>query len=162
MKRIALLFWLTGALLAAPAATTQKHWSEIDNLKAENATVITKDGQRHRGRLLITPTGAIVTHHGAYEQWLTQPKSPEIPKASIAGIVVRSRYKLTADEQHDLWWYVFGDWKAIFFPQLSNLFPIAIVANAGVTGWAIVYTPFSVIATLVHPPASDTIEILPE
>jgi hypothetical protein len=67
---------------------------------------------------------------------------------------------LTTGEQDDLWWYVGAGWKAIFFPELSNLFPIARVAHAGFTGWAIVYTPVAVVGALCRSPSSDTIEIL--
>ena len=65
-------------------------------------------------------------------------------------------------EQDDLWWYVGADWKAIFHPELSNIFPIAIVAHTGFTGAVVVYTPIGVIAALCRPPASDTITILPD
>jgi hypothetical protein len=66
------------------------------------------------------------------------------------------------DEQDDLWWYVAADWRAIFYPELSNLFPIAIVAHAGFTGGAVLYTPVAIISALCRPPATDTIEILPD
>jgi hypothetical protein len=146
----------------AHAGTLTRHWVQIEGLRLSNATVITKDGHRHRGHLVITPTGVVVIRHGPYQKWIASAGPPEIPRALIARILVRRRYRMTTDEADDLWWYVAADWKAILFPELSNLFPIAIVAHAGFTGWAIVYTPVALIATACRPPASDTIEILPD
>jgi hypothetical protein len=158
----ATLACLFGSPLVAHADTLKRRWVEIDGLRIPNATVVTQDGRRYRGSLAVTTTGAVVTHHGSYEKWLTAKNSPEIPKARITRILVRHRYRLTMDEQNDLWWYVLADWKAIFYPELSNLFPIAMVAHAGFTGWAVLYTPVEVIAALCRRPASDTIEILPD
>ena len=59
-----------------------------------------------------------------------------------------------------MWWYVIANAKSIFYPELGNLFPIAIVAHAGYTAWSIVYMPAAAIASILDPPASDTIEIL--
>jgi hypothetical protein len=129
-------------------------------MRVANGTVVGKDGKLYRGQLAVSATGVIVDQHGVYGHWLTTPALPEIPKSRIAHILVRHRYRLTADEQNDLWWYIWADWKAIFYPKLSNLFPIAIVAHAGFTAWGIVYTPVAGIAALFRPPASDTIEIL--
>jgi hypothetical protein len=146
--------------LLAHAGTLKRHWGEIDGMRVSNGTVVGKDGKRYRGRLAVSPTGVIVEQHGVYGHWLTTPALPEIPKNGIARILVRHRYRLTADEQSDLWWYICADWKAIFYPKLSNLFPIAILAHAGFTAWGIVYTPVAGIGALSRPPASDTIEIL--
>jgi hypothetical protein len=66
------------------------------------------------------------------------------------------------DEQDDLWWYVAWNWRAIFYPEVSNLFPIATVAQAVFTAGAAFYTPVAAVAAICHPPASDTIEILPD
>ena len=162
IRTAAALFLSCSASMFAHAGTLRRHWSEIDGLRVANATVITTDGRRYRGHLVVTQTGVVVTHHGNYEKWLTTPKSPEIPRARVARIVVRHRYRLTMDEQDDLWWYVDADWRAIFYPELSNLFPIAIVAHAGFTAGAVLYTPVAVITAICHPPASDTIEILPD
>ena len=158
---VALLF-VCSAPMFAHARTLRRHWGEIDGLRVANVTVITTDGRRHRGHLVVTQTGAVVAQHGNYEKWLTMPNAPEIPRARVARIIVRQRYRLTFDEQVDLWWYVVADWRAIFYPELSNLFPIAIVAHAGFTGGAILYTPVAVIAAICRPPASETIEILPD
>jgi hypothetical protein len=170
MMRTALLAtWMGAALLClwsvptiAHAGTLKRQWAEIDGLRLSNATLVTKDGRRYRGHLVVTPTGVIVIHHGTYEKWLSTANSPEIPRALVARILVRHRYRLTTDEQEDLWWYVAADWKAIFYPELSNLFPIAIVAHAGFTAGAVLYTPVAVIAAICHPPASDSIEIMPD
>lgn len=148
--------------MLAHAGTVRRHWAEIDGTRYSNATVITTDGRRHRGHLLITQTGVVVTHHGTYEKWIAAQASPEIARARVARILVRRRYKLTADEEADLWWYVAADWKAIFYPELSNLFPVAIVAHAGFTAGALLYSPVAFAAALCLPPASDTIEILPD
>jgi len=153
-------------LLFAPTivrgGTLRRHWGEIDGLRFSNATVVTKDGRNHRGHIVVTQTGVVITRHGTYEKWLTAADSPEIPSALVARILVRHRYRLTTGEQDDLWWYVGAGWKAIFFPELSNLFPVAIVAHAGFTGWVIVYTPVAVVGALCRSPSSDTIEILPD
>jgi hypothetical protein len=146
----------------AHAGTLKRHWGEIVGLQLSNATLVTKDGHRYRGHLVVTQTGVTVVHHGTFEKWLTAKDAPEIPSAVVARLLVRKRYRLTAQEQDDLWWYVAADWKAIFYPELSNLFPIAIVAHTGFTVGAVVYTPVAVIAALCLPPASDTIEILPD
>jgi hypothetical protein len=156
----AVLFCLWVAPTIAHAGTLKRHWGEIDGLRLSNATLVTKDGRRYRGHLVVTQTGVAVIHHGTYEKWLTAPSSSEIPKALVGRILVRNRYRLTKEEQDDLWWYVAGDWKAIFYPELSNLFPIAIVAHTGFTVGAILYTPVGVIAAACLPPKSDTIEIL--
>jgi hypothetical protein len=50
----------------------------------------------------------------------------------------------------------------IFHPEVSNLFPIAIVANAVFAGGAALYTPVAVIAAICRPPSSDIIEVLPD
>lgn len=155
-----LLFICSASILSA--GTLRRHWSEIDGLQVANATVITTDGSRYRGHLIVTQTGVVVTHHGNYQKWITAANSPEIPRERVVRIQIRHRYRLTTDEQDDLWWYVAADWKAIFYPELSNLFPIAIVAHAGFTGGAVLYTPVALIAALCRPPASDTIEILPD
>jgi len=42
------------------------------------------------------------------------------------------------------------------------LFPIATVAQAVFTAGAAFYTPVAAVAAICHPPASDTIEILPD
>jgi hypothetical protein len=162
LRAAATLACLFGPALVAQAGTLKRHWREIDGLRIPNATVVAQDGRSYRGSLVVTTTGAIVIQHGFYGKWLTTKNSPEIPKARIARILVRHRYRLTFDEQNDLWWYVFADWKAIFYPELSNLFPIAMVAHAGFTGWAVLYTPVEVIVALCRRPASDTIEILPD
>jgi hypothetical protein len=156
------LLCLCGASMLAHAGTLKRHWEEIEGLRISNATIITKNGHRYRGHLVITQTGAIVTHHGTYQKWVTATDSPEIPGELVARILVRHRYRLTMDEQDDVWWYVAADWKAIFYPELSNLFPIAVLAHTGFTGGAVLYTPIGVIAALCRPPASDTIEILPD
>ena len=161
LAAVALLF-LGGVPMLAHAGTLSRHWGEMDGMRIANATVITTDGHRYRGHLVVTQTGVVVTHHGNYEKWLTTPNSPEIPRARVARILVRHRYRLTFDEQDDLWWYVDADWRAIFYPELGNLFPIEIVAHTVFTAGAALYTPVAVIAALCHPPASDTIEILPD
>ncbi len=170
MKRTALqATWIGAALLClwsaptiAHAGSLRRQWTEIDGLQFSNATLVTKGGRRYRGHLVVTQTGVVVIHHGTYEKWLSTVDSPEIPRALVARILVRHRYRLTIDEQDDLWWYVAADWKAIFYPELSNLFPVAIVAHAGFTGGAVLYTPVAVIAAICRPPRSDTIEILPD
>jgi hypothetical protein len=156
------LLLFCGASTLARASTLKRHWGEIDGLQIPNGTIITKDGHRYRGHLVITQTGVIVTHHGTFEKWITAADSPEISRELVDRILVRRRYRLTMDEQDDLWWYVRADWKAIFHPELSNIFPIAIVAHAGFTGAIVVYTPIGVIAALCRPPAHDLIEILPD
>lgn len=161
-RTAAALFLLCSAPMFAHAGTLRRHWSEIDGLRFANATVITTDGHRYRGHLVVTQSAVVVTHHGNYEKWLTTPNSPVIPRAQVARILVRHRYRLTMDEQDDLWWYVDADWKAIFYPEVSNLFPIAIVAQAGFTAGVAFYTPVAAVAAICHPPASDTIEILPD
>jgi hypothetical protein len=168
MMRTGILAKWMGAMLlclwATPmiAGTLSRHWGEIDGLRLSNATVVTRDGRRFRGHLVVTQTGVVVIHHGTYEKWLTTANSPEVPKALVARILVRHRYRMTKEEQDDLWWYVAGDWKATFYPELSNLFPIAIVAHAGFTFGAVLYTPVGMIAAAFLPPKADTIEILPE
>jgi len=158
----AVLLCLCSAPTIAHAGSVRRHWVEIDGLRFSNATLVTKDGHRYRGHLIVTQAGVVVIHYGTYEKWLTTKSAPEIPRSFVARILVRYRYKLTVDELDDLWWYVAADWKAIFCPELSNLFPIATVAHAGFTAGALVYTPVAVIAALCHPPASDTIEVLPD
>ncbi|MGA2046591.1 MAG: hypothetical protein ABSG96_02815 [Terracidiphilus sp.] len=168
MMRAGILAKWMGSLLlclwAAPmsAGTLNRHWGEIDGLRLSNATVVTRDGRQFRGHLVVTQTGVVVIHHGTYERWLATANSPEIPKALVTRILVRQRYRMTKEEQDDLWWYVAGDWKAIFYPELSNLFPIAIVAHAGFTVGAVLYTPVGLIAAACLPPKTDTIEILPD
>jgi hypothetical protein len=159
---IVTLVCLSGLPTLAHGATFTRYWSEIDGLRVSNATVITKNGERHRGHLVVTTIGATIIQHGTYEKWLSATHAPEIPKAMVARIEVRHRYRLTGDEERDLWWYVAGNWKAIFHPELSNLFPIAIVAHAGFTGWAAVYSPVASVSALCFPTRSDTIEILPD
>ena len=161
-RAAAMICLLCSASIVAHAGTQKRHWGEIAGLRAANATVITTDGHRYRGHLVVTETGVVVTHHGSYEKWLTAPNSPEIERARVARIIVRHRYRLTFDEQEDLWWYIAAEWKAIFYPELGNLFPIAIVAHAGFTGGAVVYTPVAAIAGVCRPPAADTIEIMPD
>lgn len=146
----------------AHAGTLKRQWAQIEGLRLSNATLVTKSGRRYRGHLIVTQTGVVVIHHGTYEKWLSTANPPEIPRALVARILVRNRYRLTTDEQDDLWWYVAADWKAIFYPELSNLFPIAIVAQAVFTAGAALYTPVAVIVALCLPPPSDTIEILPD
>jgi hypothetical protein len=148
--------------MLAHAGTLRRHWGEIDGARFLNATVITTDGGRHRGHLVVTQTGVVVTHHGTFEKWVTAPDSPEIPKARVARILVRHRYRLTTEEEADLWWYVAADWKAIFHPEVSNLFPIAVVAHAVFTAGAVLYSPVALAAALCLHPATDTIEILPD
>lgn len=162
VARTMAILCLCCASVLAHASALKRHWGEIDGLRIPNGTIITKDGQRHRGHLLITQTGVIVTHHGTFERWINSADSPEISKEFVARILVRHRYRLTMAEQDDLWWYVGADWKAIFHPELSNIFPIAIVAHTGFTGAVVVYTPIGVIAAFCRPPASDTITILPD
>ena len=146
--------------LFAHAETLKRHWGEIDGMRVSNGTVVGKDGKRYRGQVAVSTTGVIVEQHGVYGHWLTTPAVPEIPKNQIVRILVRHRYRLTVDEQNDLWWYICADWRGIFYPKLSNLFPLAIVAHAGFTAGGMVYTPVAAIAALCRPPASDTIEIL--
>jgi hypothetical protein len=153
---------LLGIALIFPAMAQKRHWEEMSGMRFSNAVVVTKNGQRYRGDLVVTATGALVTHHGIYEKWIAKKAAPEIPKAIVARILVRRRYRLTADELTDLWWYIFVDWKAIFYPELSNLFPIAIVAHAGFTVWGVFYTPVASLAALCCHPATDTIAILPD
>jgi hypothetical protein len=127
-----------------------------------DSAVVTKSGRRYRGHLVITQTGVVVIHHGTYDKWLSTANLPEIPRALVARILARHRYRLTTDELDDLWWYVAADWKPIFHPEVSNLFPIAIVANAVFAGGAALYTPVAVIAAICRPPSSDIIEVLPD
>jgi hypothetical protein len=169
MRTAFLAAWMGSALLClwsvptiAHAGTLKRQWAEIDGVRLSNATLVTKDGRRYRGHLVVTQTGVVVTPHGAYEKWLSTANPPEIPKTLVARILVRHRYRLTTDEQDDLWWYVVADWKAIFYPELSNLFPIAIVAHTGFTVGAVLYTPVAVIAAICRPPSSDILEILPD
>jgi hypothetical protein len=158
----AALFCLWGVATIAHAETLKRRWAEIDGLRLSNATPVTKGGRRYRGHLVITQTGVVVIHHGTYDKWLSTANLPEIPRALVARILARHRYRLTTDELDDLWWYVASDWKPIFHPEVSNLFPIAIVANAVFAGGAALYTPVAVIAAIRRPPSSDIIEVLPD
>jgi hypothetical protein len=169
MRTALLATWMGAALLClwsvptiAHAETLKRRWAEIDGLRLSNATLVKKGGRRYRGHLVITHTGVVVIHHGTYDKWLSTANSPEIPRALVARILVRHRYRLTIDELDDLWWYLAADWKPIFYPEVSNLFPIAIVANAVFTGGAVLYTPVAAIAAICRPPGSDIIEILPD
>jgi hypothetical protein len=158
----AVLLCLWGVPTIADAETLKRRWAGIDGLRLSNATLVTKDGRRDRGHLVISQTGVVVIHHGTYDKWLSTASSREIPRALVARILVRHRYRLTKDELDDLWWYVADDWKPIFYPEVSNPFPIAVVANAVFAGAAALYTPVAVIAAICRPPSSDIIEILPD
>jgi len=159
--RTAALWQLLGFSLLAHAATFQRPWADVIGLRATGARVVTKNGRCYRGHLVVTAQAAVITRHGIYEHWVArQPKPLEIPKDAVARITVRHRYRFTNDELGDMWWYVIANGKSIFYPELGNLFPIAIVAHAGYTAWSIVYTPAAAIASILDPPASDTIEIL--
>jgi hypothetical protein len=161
LLQTAALWQLLGFSPLAHAATFQRHWADVIGLRATCATVVTKNGHCYRGRLVVTAQAAVIARHGIYEHWVAgQPKPLEIPKDSVARIMVRHRYRLTNDELADMWWYMIANAKGIFYPELSNLFPIAIAAHAGYTAWSIVYTPAAAIASILDPPALDTIEIL--
>jgi hypothetical protein len=91
MMRTGILAKWMGAMLlclwAAPmiAGTLTRHWSEIDGLRLSNATVVTRDGRRFRGHLVVTQTGVVVIHHGTYEKWLTTANRPRFQKRSLPG-----------------------------------------------------------------------------
>jgi hypothetical protein len=162
MIRASHAFLLFGLCLAVQGGTVRRHWSELSGLRSENSRVVTKDGLSHRGSLVLTDTGAILVRRHKYDAWIHPPGStPEIPKGTIVRVVVRGRYQWTLDELDDKWWFVFANWKGIFYPELSNLFPIAIVAHVGYTCWTIASTPVVIATGIIAPPSSQTFEIIP-
>jgi len=171
-RTAAVLFCFFVVSMLAHAGTLKRHWGEMAGLRYSNATIVTKDGHRYRGHIVITQTGAIVTHHGAGQNEACQngaskngvgmKDSREIPRESIARILVRHRYSLTLDKLDDAWWSVAADWKGIFYPEVSNIFPIAMAAEAVVTAGVVMGTPVAFLVAVCLPPKSDTMEILPD
>jgi hypothetical protein len=176
-RTVAALLCFFVVSMLAHAGTLRRHWGEMAGLRYSNATIVTKDGHRFRGHLVITQAGVIVTHHGtgkneacqngasqggALQAGLVSRDSREIPRGLVARIVVRHRYSFTLDKLEDGWWSVGADWKGIFYPEVSNIFPIAMAAEAVATAGVVMGTPIVFVLAVCLPPRSDTVEILPD
>jgi len=173
----AVLFCFFVVSMLAHAGTLKRHWGEMAGLRYSNATIVTKDGHRYRGHVVITQTGVIVTHHGtgrgeacqngasqneASQNGVGARDSREIPRGLVARILVRRRYRFTLDKLDDAWWSVGTEWKGIFYPEVSNIFPVAMAAEAVVTAGVVMGTPIVFVVAVCLPPKSDMIEILPD